>query len=80
VTSLRKEETTTITIKLLKQKRASLSDGLILSPNNKLIKVSKKILKQFQDGGFEIKNGVVSKKEKAKQSRKSYCKQKNQIR
>jgi hypothetical protein len=37
-------------------------------------------MKQFQDGGFEIKNGVVAKKEKAKQSRKSCCKQKNQIR
>ncbi len=48
----------------MKQKRATLSNGFILGPNNKLIKVTKRVLKQFQDGGFEIKNGVVSKKRK----------------
>ena len=32
------------TIKLLKQKRATLSNGFILGPNNKLIKGSKKVL------------------------------------
>jgi len=40
--------------------------------------MNKKVLKHFQDGGFEINNGIVSKKRKKASGTRS--EQKNQIR
>ena len=60
----RKQQLFKKSIKLIKKNKAILQNGLLLLPNNRSIKVNKKVLKQFQNGGFEIKNGIVSKKRK----------------
>ena len=58
----RREQLFKRTLKLIKQKKAILNDGYIISPANKLIKATAKVKKQFQRGGFEILNGIAKRK------------------